>query len=68
VISIGLLARNLYNNLVTIYVNVDKKDIINTASETVVNGSLIALYISSIIFLLLGVAGLTGSMKGTSKR
>lgn len=57
-----------FQHLVTIYVQVEKKDIISAANQGAVTGSLIALYLSSIIFLLLGVAGLTGSMKGMSKK
>lgn len=53
---------------VTIYVQVEKKEIVSAASQGAVSGSLIALYISSIVFLLLGVAGLSGSMKGMSKK
>lgn len=55
-------------HLVTIYVQVEKKEIISAASQGAVTGSLIALYLSSILFLLLGVAGLSGSMKGMSKK
>lgn len=55
-------------NLVTIYVQVEKKEIISAANQSAVTGSLIALYLSSILFLLLGVAGLSGSMKGMSKK
>lgn len=47
---------------------VEKKDIVSAASSGAVSGSLIALYITSIVFLLLGVAGLSGSMKGMSKK
>lgn len=47
---------------------VEKKEIISAASQGAVTGSLIALYLSSILFLLLGVAGLSGSMKGMSRK
>lgn len=53
---------------VTIYVQVEKKEIISAASQGAVTGSLIALYLSAILFLLLGVAGLSGSMKGMSRK
>lgn len=56
------------NNSVTIYVQVEKKQIISAASQGAVTAALIGLYISSIIFLLLGVAGLAGSLKSSSKR
>lgn len=55
-------------NLVTIYVQVEKKSIISSASQSAVSASLIGLYISSIVFLLLGAAGLTGSLKSSSKK
>jgi len=64
----GTSSAYICNYSVTIYVQVEKKDIISAANQGAVTGSLIALYISSIIFLLLGVAGLTGSMKGMSKK
>lgn len=60
-ISVALLA-------LTIYVQVEKKTIISSASQSAVSASLIGLYISSIVFLLLGVAGLTGSLKSSSKK
>ena len=53
---------------VTIYVQVEKKSIISSASQSAVSASLIGLYVSSIVFLLLGVAGLAGSIKSSSKR
>ena len=53
---------------VTIYVQVEKKSIISTASQGAVTASLIGLYISSIVFLLLGVAGLAGSLKSSKKK
>ncbi len=62
------LSSYIFYHLVTIYVQVEKKEIISAASSGAVSGSLIALYISSIVFLLLGVAGLAGSMKGMSKK
>lgn len=55
-------------HLVTIYVQVEKKDIFSAVNQAAVTGSLVALYLSSILFLLLGVAGLTGSMKGMAKK
>jgi len=58
----------LITHSVTIYVQVEKKTIISSASQGAVSASLIGLYISSIVFLLLGVAGLTGSLKSSSKK
>jgi hypothetical protein len=49
---------------VTIYANVYKKKIIDQASEGTINSALVFAYIGSIVFLLLGVAGLYGSLKG----
>jgi len=49
-------------------VQVEKKDIISSANKGAVSASLIALYISSIIFLLLGVAGLAGSIKSSKNK
>jgi len=48
---------------VTIYVQVDKKDILASASQGLVKGSLVSLYVSSLLFLLLGLAGMMGSIK-----
>jgi hypothetical protein len=67
-ISVGLLARTPPVILVTIYVQVEKKTIISTASQGAVTASLIGLYISSIVFLLLGVAGLAGSLKSSKRK
>jgi hypothetical protein len=49
---------------VTIYANVYKKKIIDQASEGTINSALAFAYIGSIVFLLLGIAGLYGSLKG----
>jgi hypothetical protein len=49
-------------------VQVEKKSIISSASQAAVSASLIGLYISSIVFLLLGVAGLAGSIKSNKKK
>ncbi len=48
----------------TIYANVYKKKIIDQASEGTVNSALIFAYVGSIVFLLLGISGLYGSLKG----
>ena len=50
----------------TIYVHVEKREITSSANRGAVTCALIALYVSSIVFLLLGVAGVAGSIK-TSK-
>jgi hypothetical protein len=63
-----LTCKYFYHHSATIYVQVEKKDIISSANKGAVSASLIALYISSIIFLLLGVAGLAGSIKSSKNK
>ena len=46
----------------------EKKDLFVSVSKGIVSGSLIGLYVSSIIFLLLGVAGLSGSIKSSKSK
>lgn len=58
----------LCHHSATIYVQVEKKDIISSTNKGAVSASLIALYISSIVFLLLGVAGLAGSIKSSKNK
>lgn len=47
---------------------VEKKEIISATNKGATTAALIGLYIGSILFLLLGVAGLSGSMKTMSKK
>lgn len=49
--------------LVTIYVNLYKKRIIDQASAGSFNSILVFAYIGSIVFLLLGICGVYGSLK-----
>lgn len=46
------------------YANLYKKKIIDQASEGTVNQGLVFAYLASIVFLLLGISGLYGSLKG----
>lgn len=45
-----------------------KKKIIDQASEGTINSALVFAYVGSIVFLLLGISGLYGSLKGGSKK
>ena len=51
----------------TLYANIQKKTIVDSISESFVNVALIGMYIASIVFLLLGIAGLYGAIKGLRK-
>jgi hypothetical protein len=49
--------------LVTIYANVEKKAIINNTGGNVVSYSLVALYLGSAVFMVLGICGVYGAIK-----
>lgn len=63
VISFALLGGTFHQYLVTIYANLYKKKIIDQASSGTFNSALVFAYIGSIVFLLLGISGLYGSLK-----
>lgn len=54
-------------DIVTIYINLDKKDIIVNSSPEKVDAALISLYIASFMFLLLGICGIYGVVKNRRK-
>jgi hypothetical protein len=47
----------------TIYANVQKGKIIDKGDIDLANGALVGLYIASIVFLVMGIAGLYGILK-----
>jgi uncharacterized protein with PQ loop repeat len=53
--------------LAVIYLNLDYKDIIDKADEPVIKTLIVVCYILSILFLLLALCGLFGSIKAKRK-
>jgi hypothetical protein len=62
ILSIGLLACNILYYLVTIYATLQKKKVIDSNETNFANNALISLYITAVILLLMGVAGLYGNL------
>ena len=52
---------------VTIYANMEKKDIINNTGGKAINDALVVLYLSSAVFMVLGICGLYGAIKARKK-
>lgn len=47
----------------TIYANVQKDKIIDKGDINIANGALVGLYVASIVFLIMGFAGIYGILK-----
>ena len=52
----------------TIYINVAQKNIINNATEGQINTALIILYVTSFVFMVLGICGLYGAIKNRKRK
>lgn len=62
-ISIAMLGGIDFDYEATIYANVQKGKIIDKGDIDLANGALVGLYIASIVFLVMGIAGLYGILK-----
>ena len=51
----------------TIYANVEKKEIINNTSGKGISDALVALYLGSAVFMVLGICGLYGAIQARKK-